>query len=81
MASSVVSGADATAGLGLANIQGIGVGLRSSGKGYTGELAVKVYVEEKAPLSRVHSSCLIPSEVNGYPTDVEECGEITASVL
>jgi len=81
MASSVVNGADAEAGLGLENIQGIGVGFRSSGKGYTGELAVKVYVIEKAPLARVNASCVIPSEVNGYPTDVEECGEITASVF
>lgn len=66
--------------LGIENIQGFGVGLKNSGGSYTGEIAVKMYVKEKAPLGRLDSSFSIPSEVNGYPTDVEEIGEITAQL-
>ena len=80
VASAIVRGADANAGLGAENIQGIGVGIRSTAHGYTGELAVKVYVTEKAPLSRVDRSFVVPAEINGYPTDVEEVGEFNAFV-
>ena len=64
--------------LGTENIQGIGVGLKESSGAYTGDLTVKVYVREKAPLSRVEGDAAIPEEVNGYPTDVEAIGEISA---
>jgi hypothetical protein len=65
-------------GLGLENIQAVGVGLKSTAGNYTGDLAVKVYVTEKAPLGKLASAATIPDEVNGYPTDVEAIGEITA---
>jgi hypothetical protein len=64
--------------LGIDNIRGVGVGIRSVGDSYTDELAVKVYVAEKAPLSRLDSAFAIPPQVNGYPTDVEPIGEVTA---
>jgi len=67
-------------GLGPQNIQAVGVGFKSVAGQYTGDLAVKVYVMEKAPVSRVHADSQIPAAVNGYPTDVETVGEITAFV-
>ncbi len=65
---------------GAENIQAIGVGIRSAGGTYTGELAVKVYVTEKVPAVRIEGTSLVPVEVNGYPVDVEEIGEIRALV-
>lgn len=64
--------------LGIENIQGVGIGIRSSAGSYTGDVAVKIFVKEKAPLSRLDASMAIPSEVNGIPTDVEEVGELVA---
>ena len=66
--------------LGMENIQGIGVGFRTAGGYDTGELAVKVYVTEKAVVSRVDSATLVPPEVNGYAVDVEAVGEFHAYV-
>ena len=75
-AMSLVSSSD---GMGIENIQGIGVGIRSAAGVYTGELAVKVFVREKAPLSRLNRDFAVPSSINGMPTDVEEVGELSAS--
>ena len=80
IASTVQESAIADAGIGLENIQGIGIGIRKAGQSYTGELAVKVFVVEKVPMSKVHPSCAIPTEVNGYPVDVEDIGEINSFV-
>jgi hypothetical protein len=64
--------------LGIENFLGVGVGLKQTAGTYTGDVVVKVFVREKAPLSRVTSTATIPAQVNGYPTDVEEIGEILA---
>jgi hypothetical protein len=66
--------------MGLENIVGIGVGMKESNGTYTGDVAVKVYVREKVPLSKVESDAEIPEEVAGYPTDVEAVGEILPQV-
>lgn len=63
---------------GLENIIGVGVGLKESAGGLTGDLAVKVYVREKLPLSRVNSAFAVAETMDGVPTDVEEVGEIVA---
>jgi hypothetical protein len=38
----------------------------------TGELAIVVYVEKKKPANKVPKNQLIPSEIDGIPTDVKE---------
>jgi hypothetical protein len=66
--------------LGPQNIQGVGVGFKTVSGQHTGDLVVKVYVMEKAPAAQVHADFFIPASVNGYATDVEAVGEITAFV-
>lgn len=66
--------------LGLENIMGVGVGFKQTADGYTGDLAVKVFVREKVPASRLAAEALVPQEVAGYATDVEAIGEIRAQV-
>lgn len=61
---------------GRENIVGVGVGLRKATGVYTGELAVKVFVRTKLPLARVSAQMAVPPEEDGFPTDVEEVGEI-----
>lgn len=76
--SALSEGVSSTAGLGVENIMGIGVGVKSSAGTYTGEMAVKVFVREKAPTSRLEASAAVPATIDGYPTDVEEVGELIA---
>jgi hypothetical protein len=61
---------------GLENITGIGVGMKLAAGGFTGELSVKVYVREKAPLHRVAAAAVVPPDIDGVPTDVEQVGEL-----
>ena len=65
---------------GRENIVGFGVGLRYSAKALTGELAVKVFVREKLPMSRVSDAARVPQQVAGMDTDVEAIGEIIPQV-
>ncbi len=62
----------------MENIVGWAVGEKRTGPHHTGEMAVLVYVVEKLPRSRVEASALVPEQINGYPTDVVEVGEIQA---
>lgn len=65
----------------LANIVGIGCGLKQSGDSLTGQQVVKVYVKEKLPMHRVGSSTVIGEMVSGIATDVEAVGTISCSSL
>jgi len=71
--------AESGSDLGVSNICGIGVGLKSSAGSCTGDVSVKVFVREKLPVSRLSADLMIPSSVAGLPTDVEESGELVAS--
>jgi hypothetical protein len=77
MATALSTGVD-TSQLGIENIQGVGIGMKMSAGTYTNELSVKVFVREKAPLSRLASDAAVPQQINGIPTDVEEVGELVA---
>lgn len=55
-------------------VVGIGIGPKFSGGRSTGEPALIFYVAEKQPGWRVEA--LIPPEIEGVPTDVEESGEL-----
>jgi len=62
----------------MSNIVGWGVGEKTVGGRFTGDLAVKVYVAEKLAPSEVTEEALVPEEVGGYRTDVEEVGDVSA---
>lgn len=70
-----------TPAAGIGNIVGWAVGEKSTCGRYTGDMAVKVYVVEKASSSKIDKAAKVPSEIGGYPTDVEETGEIKADVF
>jgi hypothetical protein len=61
---------------GRENIVGFAVGLRYASNSLTGHLAVKVFVRDKLPLERVAPSARVPTQIAGFPTDVEAIGEI-----
>ena len=59
------------------NVVGVGVG-RKSVRGFPAqELAVKVYVKQKIHPLLVKDGQVIPDEIEGVPTDVEEAGEFS----
>ena len=79
--SAVVSSLEAPSeesGADLGNIVGWGVGEKVVGGRFTGDLAVKVYVAEKLAASDVSEEAMVPEEVGGFPTDVEEVGDVCA---
>ena len=66
--------------LAKANVLGVGVGVRQrSGKGST-EVAVVVLVRRKVPASELAPQDRIPSEIEGVPVDVQEVGDVRASI-
>jgi hypothetical protein len=56
------------------NVVGVGVGEKITDERHTGLLALKLLVRSKFPQNQIDSSHLLPGEVNGIPTDVEEVG-------
>jgi hypothetical protein len=66
------------ADVGQSNIVGWAVGEKVAGASYTGIMAVRALVMQKVSRSRLTRATLVPDQVAGVPTDVEEVGEITA---
>src|SRR4051794_22700467 len=58
------------------NVVGVGIGEKVADSGPTGTLAVKLFVRAKVPSSQLASTNLLPREIEGVPTDVEEVGLI-----
>ncbi|MGH7486796.1 MAG: hypothetical protein ACREMY_14520 [bacterium] len=56
----------------LPNVTGIGTGQKD------GKPVIKVFVTHKVPDSALQPSEVIPNTLEGYPTDVEEIGVVTA---
>ncbi len=59
----------------LPNVRGIGIGKKA------GKDVIKVFVTQKLPESTLQSHELIPKALDGYETDVEEIGVVTAQTL
>src|SRR5918912_2379344 len=63
------------------NVVGVGYGSKVSysagGAIIENELAVRVYVRSKLPLSEVPAGNKVPAKINGMPTDVIAVGDIT----
>src|SRR5260221_14013134 len=58
----------------LHNVGGVGIGEKNSEGKQTGTLAVKLFVRMKYPLSEPNGNLVLPKEINGIPTDIEESG-------
>jgi len=58
--------------LSFAGVHGVGVGCKFIAGKRTDELAIAVYVHKKVPLNDLPPDQVIPSEIEGFPTDVEE---------
>jgi hypothetical protein len=63
----------------LANVVGVGVGIRRRQGKPTGEVALVVMVRRKVPPERLAPEDLVPGEIDGVPVDVQEVGEIAAA--
>ena len=58
------------------NVVGVATSLKVKGGKPTGKPSVTVFVEEKKPQSKVSKAALVPSEIEGMPTDVVGVGVI-----
>lgn len=56
----------------LPNVTGVGIGERS------GKKVIKVFVTHRVPESVLQPQEVVPKELEGYETDVEEIGVVTA---
>ena len=58
------------------NLVGVGIGEKLSGGKHTGTLAVKFLVRIKYPDNQIPPGERLPTDVNGVPVDVEQCGTL-----
>lgn len=61
---------------GLDNIVGIGIGRKAGPAASSGRAAIKVFVQKKLPTEAIAQAALVPEEIQGFPTDVEEVGVV-----
>ena len=59
----------------LPNVTGIGIGRKA------GQDVIKVFVTKKVPKSALPPDELVPRTLEGYATDVEEIGVVTAPAV
>jgi len=62
----------------MANVVGVGVGLRERGGQLTDEIVLVINVTRKLPRRQLAPQDLIPAEIEGVPVDVRETGQIRA---
>ena len=62
----------------LANVVGVGVGLRRRGGQALNEVALVVLVSRKVAPEELAPGDRIPTEIEGVPVDVVAVGEVTA---
>lgn len=59
------------------NVVGVGIGRKTVRGNSTKDLVVKVYVKQKIHPLLVKDGLVIPDEIEGVPTDIEEAGEFS----
>ena len=64
--------------LGKANVVGVAIGYKEKGGQKTDKPSLVVMVKKKVPLSDLKKQDVVPPEVEGVTTDVQEVGEIKA---
>ena len=62
----------------MANVVGVGIGVRERHGQPTGELAIVVSVTHKVPACKLDPEDIVPRELDGVPVDVRAVGELTA---
>lgn len=60
----------------LPNVSGVGIGRKVVGGKLTERFAIRIYVTKKVPKERLKKDALVPSEVEGVPTDVVQIGKL-----
>ncbi|GAB4425910.1 MAG: hypothetical protein Kow0031_05630 [Anaerolineae bacterium] len=63
--------------LSLANVVGLGIGLKQTNGELTEQLALIVNVRQKLPLSALAPADVVPPEIDGVVTDVQDVGQLT----
>ena len=58
----------------LPNVTGVGIGEKA------GKTVIKVFVTHKVPESTLRPQEIVPKLLEGYETDVEEIGVVTAQI-
>jgi hypothetical protein len=58
----------------LPNVTGLGIGEKA------GKPVIKVFVTHRVPESALQPEEVAPKTLDGYPTDVEEIGVVTAQI-
>jgi hypothetical protein len=64
----------------IANVVGVGVGLRQIGDEYSDEVAIIVMVRKKLDEAELKPEDIVPEEIDGIFVDVQEVGELQAGV-
>jgi hypothetical protein len=59
----------------LPNVTGIGIGLKAN------EQVIKVFVTKKLSENFLQFDAIIPKNLDGYQTDVEEIGSVTTQLI
>ncbi len=62
------------------NVVGVGLGPKITKGSETKRPSIRFYVERKIPLAALSRADLLPSEIDGVPTDVVETGRLYAQV-
>jgi hypothetical protein len=60
----------------LANVVSVGIGFKEENGRFTNQLVLVVNVSQKKPLSELAGQDVVPPEIDGVPTDVQEVGQI-----
>jgi hypothetical protein len=61
----------------IPGVNAVGIGPKSTGGRLTDAWAITVMLNKKRPLDEIPPDEIIPSEIEGIKTDVDECGPIT----
>ena len=62
--------------LSKANVIGVGIGYKRVGDQKTDQVALVVLVSQKVAPDSLSNSDLIPTEIGGFPVDIQEIGEV-----
>ena len=63
----------------LPNVSGVGIGYKITKGNQADALCLKVYVSKKIPSQKLSKNQMIPAQLEGIPTDVEEIGKVKAN--
>ena len=64
--------------LALPNVVGVGVGLKETNGEFTDQIAIIVNVSKKMPSVDLPPDAIVPPEIEGIATDVQQTGEMRA---